>query len=168
MRGARRWWFEGCILIRNLWFGFVCQPVALLWGTVQEATAPCAAPGAPQGLRAARPCPPSCCCHGETFTSPTIWWRKALWIGQGSQSDSVLLYGWCPVQNNILDIQLKQGKLDFFFPPTGHLICFNLHAIYICKVKCLWSVCFLTPTHLQADIGCCILTWEAIEFWYKM
>lgn len=44
----------------------------------------------------------------------------------------LLFYWWCSIQNNTLDIQLKWEKL-LFFPLflTRHLICFNLHAIYI-------------------------------------
>lgn len=52
-------WFET--------FGWLCQAVALLWGTGGRATAPGAVPGAPQGPSAALPC----CCHRGRFTSQT-------------------------------------------------------------------------------------------------
>lgn len=174
-------WMETAISVKNIFsergeemivwrVHFDLKPVVWLClsasgtalGHRSKATAPCAAPGAMQGLVQPFPAlPPAAATEGGSLLQH-IWWRKALWIGQGTQSDSVLLLWVVSCTKQYSGHGAETGELGFFFFPTGHLICFNLHAIYICKVKCLWSVYFLTPAHLQADTGCCILTWEAI------
>lgn len=72
-----------------------------------------------------------------------IWWRKVLWIGQGSQSDSVLL--WCMVsctkQYSGHSVEMGEVRIFFFL----HWTCYLLQsACYLYLWSLVFVICLLS------------------------
>lgn len=112
-----------------LWLGaFALGLLVSQWqcsGTAPRGVQRCSAGSA---CRAPRSCPPSsCCCRAARVTCWNTAAEGRLWeLAKAVYQIQFYSYGWCPVQNNILDVRLKRGKLDFFyfFLPhwTGYLL----------------------------------------------
>lgn len=82
----------------------------------------------------------------------------------------ILFYWWCSVWNNILDIQLKWGKLHFFFPLLSHQTSYLLQFacyLYFLQFSVSDLFTFFPLAHLQAEVRCCILSLESSWFQYK-
>lgn len=74
-----------------------------------------------------------------------IWWRKVLWIGPGSQSDSVLLLWVVSCTKQYSGHSVEMGEVRFFFFFFFHWTCYLLQsACYLYLWSLVFVICLLS------------------------